>query len=90
MEKADLHIQDTWAFFFDFDGTLVDLAETPNVVRVPRNLGVHLGQLGKRVDNALALISGRRIAEIDRAVSPRRFDIAGFMAPSYGAGIMLL
>jgi trehalose 6-phosphate phosphatase len=77
MEKGDLHIQDTWAFFFDFDGTLVDLAETPDVVSVPRNLGVHLGQLGKRIDNALALISGRRIAEIDRAVSPRRFDVAG-------------
>jgi trehalose 6-phosphate phosphatase len=75
--KHRLEMQRSWAFFFDFDGTLVDLADTPDGVNVPHDLGAHLGQLARRVENALALISGRRIAEIDRMVSPHQFDVAG-------------
>lgn len=66
-----------WAFLFDFDGTLVDIAESPDEVKVPRELGSHLASLSRRANGALAIITGRRIADIDRLLAPHRIDVAG-------------
>ena len=65
------------ALFFDFDGTLVDIAATPDSVAVPKSLGSDLVALARRVGGALALLSGRRIADLDIMLHPHRLDAAG-------------
>jgi trehalose 6-phosphate phosphatase len=55
-----------WAYFFDVDGTLISLAETPGEVRVSTELRDLLQDLYQCAGNAVALMSGRPIAEIDR------------------------
>lgn len=54
-----------WALFLDVDGTLLDFASTPESVVVPPQLKDDLAQLHKQLDGALALVSGRSIAQID-------------------------
>jgi len=56
------------ALFLDFDGTLVELAETPDAIRVPRALGPLLERLRRRLDGRLAIVSGRAIADLERHV----------------------
>jgi trehalose 6-phosphate phosphatase len=53
------------AFFFDFDGTLVELASTPEGVVVEAHLPDLLTQLRGLSQGALALVSGRAIDSID-------------------------
>ncbi|HQT47269.1 MAG TPA: trehalose-phosphatase [Acidocella sp.] len=53
------------AVFLDIDGTLLDLAATPDAVIVPPQLPELLRQLAVRQGGALALISGRMLADID-------------------------
>jgi trehalose 6-phosphate phosphatase len=53
------------AFFFDFDGTLVELAPTPDGVLVqPRVIGL-LTELRSLTNGAVAIVSGRGIDSID-------------------------
>jgi trehalose 6-phosphate phosphatase len=56
------------ALFLDFDGTLVELAETPDAIRVPRALGPLLERLRRRLGGRLAIVSGRAIADLERHV----------------------
>lgn len=79
MSKSSIPLptEEPWAFFFDFDGTLIEIADRPEAVKVPRNLGGQLAQLAKLVQNAVAIVTGRRIAEIDRMLSPHHLDVAG-------------
>jgi len=63
--------------FFDIDGTLVDLAPKPTDVVVDPNLLEDLQSLAKRVNGALALISGRPIPVIDELFRPMKFKAAG-------------
>jgi trehalose 6-phosphate phosphatase len=65
------------ALFLDFDGTLVEIAERPEAVRVDPALGSTLARLSNRLGGALALVSGRPIAALDGFLAPRRFDAAG-------------
>jgi trehalose 6-phosphate phosphatase len=53
------------ALFLDFDGTLVELAETPAAIRVPSGLPAMLARLKRRLDGRLAIVSGRSIAALD-------------------------
>lgn len=66
-----------YAFIFDFDGTLVDIADTPGGIAVPPDLGADLADLRRLAENALAIVTGRRIADIDDMLSPYCFDVAG-------------
>ena len=54
-----------WALFLDFDGTLVEIAETPDSVVVAPHLVATLHALADRLGGALAIVSGRAIADID-------------------------
>lgn len=54
------------ALFLDFDGTLVDIAPAPDAIVVPAALPPLLAALHARLDGALAVVSGRPVAEIDR------------------------
>ncbi|MDP2357127.1 MAG: trehalose-phosphatase [Beijerinckiaceae bacterium] len=65
------------ALFFDFDGTLVDIAATPDAVFVSSELRDALMRLRDKVDGALALVSGRNLATLDAHFAPLVFDAAG-------------
>lgn len=66
-----------WALFLDFDGTLVDIAPTPGAIRVPDRLPPLLGALGETLGGALAIVTGRPIAEIDRFLGAAVPAVAG-------------
>ncbi|HEX8579788.1 MAG TPA: trehalose-phosphatase [Allosphingosinicella sp.] len=53
------------ALFLDFDGTLVELADTPGAIRLPDELRPLLERLAERLDGRLAIVSGRAIADLD-------------------------
>lgn len=58
------------ALFLDIDGTLIDLAATPDSVIVPPDLPATLRRLQTRLGGALAILSGRRLADIDVLLGP--------------------
>jgi trehalose 6-phosphate phosphatase len=60
------------ALFLDIDGTLLDLARTPDRVKVPRELLQALERLTQRLSGALAFVSGRSLEGIDRLFAPFR------------------
>ncbi|MBC7548949.1 MAG: trehalose-phosphatase [Polaromonas sp.] len=64
------------ALFLDFDGTLVDLADQPESVRVPSGLVPVLRQLAQQLKGALAIVSGRKLADLDQFLSPLQLPCA--------------
>lgn len=66
-----------WALFLDVDGTLLDLVPTPDAVAVPPALPPLLRRLHDRLGGALAFVSGRPIATLDRLFAPLRVPCAG-------------
>ncbi|GAB4179545.1 MAG: trehalose-phosphatase [Rhodocyclaceae bacterium] len=69
-----------WAFFFDIDGTLLEIAQTPSGVRADGVLVAMIARLRACAGGAVALISGRRIADVD-ALFP---DLGGPIAGQHG------
>jgi trehalose 6-phosphate phosphatase len=65
------------ALFLDFDGTLVELAETPDAIRVPVALGPLLERLRRRLDGRLAIVSGRSLADLERHLPFAGVAVAG-------------
>lgn len=65
------------ALFLDMDGTLLDLAPTPKSVRLPDGLTGLLDRLNDIFDGAVAIITGRLIAEADQILSPLRLAASG-------------
>lgn len=68
---------DRIALFLDFDGTLVDIAVTPESVYVPEDLCATLRRLDGLLGGALAVVSGRPLVDIDRFLAPCRLAAAG-------------
>ncbi len=68
---------EAWSLFLDFDGTLTDLAATPDSVLVSPGLRTTLAALFQALDGAMAVISGRPIAELDGFLGPLRLPAAG-------------
>jgi trehalose 6-phosphate phosphatase len=66
-----------WAFFLDIDGTLLEHVERPDAVRVGEAMLRLLESLRRGTGGALALISGRAVADIDRLFAPLRLPVAG-------------
>lgn len=69
--------QPAWAYFFDIDGTLVDLAETPSGVKLDLALRTLIQALYDTTGGAVALISGRDIPDIDALMEGVRLPAAG-------------
>lgn len=65
------------AYFFDLDGTLAEIKPYPDQVVVPETILQLLHQLATHNAGALALISGRSMAELDVLTDPFRFPLAG-------------
>lgn len=66
-----------WALFLDVDGTLVDIEHHPDEVRADPALRHSLAAASRALDGALALVSGRTIASLDRIFSPLCLPAAG-------------
>jgi trehalose 6-phosphate phosphatase len=58
--------------FLDIDGTLLDIAPRPDAVQVPKGLAPALAKASRWLGGALALASGRSLAEIDHLMAPLR------------------
>ena len=68
---------DKVALFLDLDGTVLDIAQVPEEVTTPPDLTAALGRLQARLDGALAVLTGRKIEDVDRLLSPLRLTAAG-------------
>ncbi|HZP70951.1 MAG TPA: trehalose-phosphatase [Pseudolabrys sp.] len=58
------------ALLLDVDGTIVDIGPSPTEVHVSEALLRSLRRIYELSDGAVALVSGRRIADLDRLFSP--------------------
>ncbi|MGH8691323.1 MAG: trehalose-phosphatase [Burkholderiales bacterium] len=66
-----------WALFLDIDGTLLEHAERFDAVRPGAAEVALLDAVQRAAQGALALISGRSVADIDALFAPLRFAAAG-------------
>jgi trehalose 6-phosphate phosphatase len=65
------------ALFLDFDGSLVEIALTPDDVVVTPSLLALLQNLEARLNGAVAIVSGRPITELDSQLAPLQLAAAG-------------
>ncbi|WP_153770265.1 trehalose-phosphatase [Labrenzia sp. CE80] len=65
------------ALFLDFDGTLTELAPRPEEVQVASEVVSSLQHLQTGLEGAVAVISGRPIAQIDDFLAPLHLPAAG-------------
>jgi len=65
------------AVLLDIDGTILDIAPTPGAVIVPASLRQTLIRLSRETGGALALVSGRSLADIDHLFAPLRLPAVG-------------
>jgi len=65
------------ALLLDLDGTLLDIAPTPDAVRVPDGLADTLQRLRNHLGGALAVVTGRPIEQIDALLPGIPYAIAG-------------
>jgi trehalose 6-phosphate phosphatase len=79
MAASDLFVPkaESICLFLDVDGTLIDLAPTPDAVIVSDALREELSLADRRLSGAIALVSGRPIDELDRLFAPLRLRASG-------------
>ena len=65
------------AFFLDFDGTLARIVPDPAQAAVGPDVLAALRQLAQAAGGAVAVVSGRSIAQLDRMLHPLRLPAAG-------------
>lgn len=66
-----------WAFFLDLDGTLLEIAETPDAVDADYGELVLVGHLSRAAGGAVAMISGRALQQLDEILAPLVVPAAG-------------
>lgn len=64
-DVTDIDLRRT-CLFLDLDGTLIDIAPRPDAVVVPDDLVSLLDRLGQRLSGAVAVVSGRPLADLNR------------------------
>jgi trehalose 6-phosphate phosphatase len=65
------------ALLLDLDGTLLDIAPTPDAVVVPAELPGVLYELREMFGDAVAVVTGRPVETIDRLLGDAVFAVAG-------------
>ena len=73
------------AYFLDFDGTLVDIAPTPDSIQIPPDLAETLRRLRTLCNDAVAIVTGRPIAQVEAFLPNAAYAIAG----EHGAALRL-
>jgi trehalose 6-phosphate phosphatase len=73
------------AYLLDFDGTLVDIAPRPDAVVIPPGLPEGLRRLRARTGGAVAIVTGRPLADIVAFLG----DAAGAVAAEHGSVLRL-
>ena len=66
-----------WAFFLDVDGTLLEIAAVPDAVRMDPRVLATLAQLIEATGGAVALVSGRSVADVERLFAPLAIPVSG-------------
>lgn len=66
-----------WAYFLDVDGTLIDIAESPDAVIIDASLLDLIARLHKQSGGAMALVSGRAISDLEQLLASLRLPLAG-------------
>ncbi len=66
-----------WALFIDIDGTLLDMAPTPDAVVVPPEVIRILAMLNETFGGAVALSTGRQVSDADRLLAPLQLTTCG-------------
>ncbi|MFC3023942.1 trehalose-phosphatase [Vibrio zhugei] len=77
---------DNVALFFDFDGTLVELQATPEAVIVGDELRTLVTSLGRELNQALALISGRSLDSLDHLLAMPTVNVSGSHGMQFRCG----
>lgn len=67
---------DNSAFFFDFDGTLVEIAPRPELVQLEPFVLEALRSLGAQYAGAVAIVTGRPLDVVDAFLAPLRLSVA--------------
>jgi trehalose 6-phosphate phosphatase len=70
-------LPDRAALLLDMDGTLIELAATPDAVTVPAGLIDTLRALRVRLADAVAVVTGRPIAQVDALLEDAPYAVAG-------------
>ena len=65
------------ALLLDVDGTLIDIGPSPKDVHVADELRDTLARLFRATDGALALVSGRPVADLDALFAPLKLPAVG-------------
>ena len=65
------------ALFLDFDGTFVDFAPEPDAIKLRPGSREILERLSRRLRGALAIVSGRKVSDIDRHLAPLELPASG-------------
>ncbi|WP_282955755.1 trehalose-phosphatase, partial [Xanthomonas euvesicatoria] len=63
-------LDDACALFLDVDGTLIDFADRPEAVQLLPEVREAIGLLSERLNGAVALVSGRPLAQLDALFAP--------------------
>lgn len=66
-----------WAYFLDVDGTLINIADTPQAVVVAPALLELIANLHRASGGALALVSGRMISDLQGRIGLSQLPLAG-------------
>ncbi|MEQ9124472.1 MAG: trehalose-phosphatase, partial [Alphaproteobacteria bacterium] len=65
------------AMFLDFDGTLAPIAPRPDLARIGDETRATLARLEAALAGALAIVSGRSLADLDALLAPLVLPAAG-------------
>lgn len=83
---------DKYAFFFDLDGVLADLVDSPDQTVINETVLTSLGNLNGLSNGAVAIISGRQMTEIKQLTAPLVLHASGLhglqmsIGETYGVG----
>lgn len=69
--------QTSWAYFLDVDGTLIAFADSPDAIHIDDALLGLITRLYSACGGALALVSGRALADLDKRLGGIRIPLAG-------------
>lgn len=67
----------THAIFCDFDGTLVDIAATPDAILPPETLFSILDKLTRYTHQAFAIVTGRQVVNLAKHIDISRLCVSG-------------